>query len=151
MVQLYTFWKKTVLVLKSTKKYVLVWLCACWRSNDWFNSYFHLAFFVKTHFLRRDAMRKTSGQVSMYSSSILRKIFGLAFSDVLGAPKPRNPRRTSPKVWSPNPTRPWKAEPEPTPRSVDPKFYLKNPQNPENPNLLKIIIFWIILFLNIVI
>ena len=31
----------------------------------------------------------------------------------------------SPKVCSPNPTRPQKAEPEPTPTSADPKFYLK--------------------------
>ena len=54
-------------------------------------------------------------------------------SDVVGDPKTRNPRGTSPKVWSPNPTRPRKADPEPTPTSADPKFYLKNPRNPENP------------------
>ena len=45
---------------------------------------------------------------------------------------PRNPRGTSPKVWSPNPTRPWKAEPEPNMTSADPKFYFKNPRKPEN-------------------
>ena len=51
-------------------------------------------------------------------------------SDVFGA---QNRRGMSPKVWSPNPTQPQKAEPKPTPMSADPKFYLKNPWNPKNP------------------
>ena len=55
------------------------------------------------------------------------------YSDVFGAPKPQNPRGTTLKVWSPNPTRPRKAESKPTPTSADPKFYIKNPRNPENP------------------
>ena len=66
-------------------------------------------------------------------SNVTMQIAAQWTSDVLGAPKPRNPRGTSPKVWSPNPTRPRKADPEPTPTSADPKFYLKNPRNPENP------------------
>ena len=49
-----------------------------------------------------------------------------------GIRNPENPRGTSPKVWSLNPTQPWKAEPEPTSTPANPKFYLKKPLKPKN-------------------